>query len=565
MERVWLSRLGHHLNVIANPTRRCRGTFRADRCNDGVGHRSLSSCLYGGSDPARRHRKVQRVGVGRGGKQRPFSARLSINPILGSKGSSPYRYSVQEVESAINSDREARLGGPKKGDKVVVAMSGGVDSSVTALLLAQQDFDLRAVFMRNWSTLEEGDSFEPGSGGSSGCEWQEDWNDVQNVCRHLGGIPVEMIDLSKEYWVHVFEPALGDWETGTTPNPDVDCNREIKFGKLMDRLLGPPKSPSLETMTPSSEPKTWLATGHYAEVGWYVDPETGISRPKLMRAKDRSKDQTYYLSSVKEERLSSAHFPLAPFLKAEVREMAIKNQLPTARRKESMGICFVGNRGKRSGFAEGFLEDYIENKPGDIVDDRGNVVGRHRGLHSFTVGQSARIPGAKSKYLVARKERESNSIVVVQGKDHAMLNCVSLTVEKMNWIWSQPPSELSADSEEGPLDPSNELCREHPLQVTRGGEGGQASDHIDPVPIGSKGLRVKAQVRHRQDQVDCTIFNVVPSSSSTQGSRYRVEFDQSLGSVATGQVAAFWRGDWCLGSGVISHVETMWDRSNGLG
>ncbi|KAJ9476879.1 Mitochondrial tRNA-specific 2-thiouridylase 1 [Pseudozyma hubeiensis] len=404
--------------------------------------------------------------------------------------------------------------GPRKGDRVVVALSGGVDSSVTALLLSQADYDLEAVFMRNWNELDETGNMEPGSGGASGCTWQRDWQDVQSVCRHLGNIPVSMIDLSKEYWTQVFEPALDDWRQGTTPNPDVSCNREIKFGALMDRLI--PTAGQVE-----GGRKSWLATGHYAHVAWHEQPDR--ARPMLMRAKDRTKDQTYYLSSIAEEKLAHAHFPLAHLLKSEVRELAKKYSLPTAERRESMGICFIGTRGSDGGKAvsntqgfSSFLNGYITSAPGDMVDETGRVVATHRGLHTLTVGQGARIRGATSKYYVAKKDIPNNRIVVVQGKDHPMLLCRGLHVKDVEWIWREPPPELQ--------------------------QGGRGS------------VTLLAQVRHRQVETECTV-----TKSQNGEAGYMVEFAEPVLAVAPGQVLGLWRGNWCLGSAVIDSVDTVYD------
>lgn len=403
--------------------------------------------------------------------------------------------------------------GPQKGDRVVVALSGGVDSSVTALLLAQAShFDLSAVFMRNWNELDESGQFEPGSGGASGCTWQRDWDDVQAVCRHLGNIPVRMIDLSKEYWTQVFEPALDDWRQGTTPNPDVSCNREIKFGALMDRLIPASRGGS----------KSWLATGHYAHVAW-SGQGGDAARPMLMRAKDRTKDQTYYLSSVGEDKLAHAHFPLAHLLKSEVRDLAKKYELPTAERRESMGICFIGTRGSdgakavsnTQGFST-FLNGYIASAPGEMVDEAGQVVSTHGGLHTLTVGQGARIRGATSKYYVARKDIPNNRIVVVQGKDHPMLQCRRLYVRDVEWIWREPPPELK--------------------------DGGLGS------------VALLAQVRHRQMETECLV-----SRGKDGKGGYVVEFAEPVLAVAPGQVLGLWRRDWCLGSAVIDSVDTVYD------
>lgn len=406
--------------------------------------------------------------------------------------------------------------GPQKGDRVIIALSGGVDSSVTALLLAQAvHFDLEAVFMRNWNELDESGTMEPGSGGATGCTWQRDWHDVQAVCRHLGNLPVKMVDLSREYWTQVFEPALDDWRQGTTPNPDVSCNREIKFGALMDRLL-----PLCGEN--SGGRKSWLATGHYAHVAWNEQAD-GPARPMLMRAKDRTKDQTYYLSSVVEDRLAHAHFPLSHLLKSQVRELAKKHSLPTAERRESMGICFVGTRGSdgskgvsnTQGFST-FLNGYITSPPGEIVDEHGQVVSTHRGLHTLTVGQGARICGATSKYYVAKKDIVNNRIVVVQGKQHPMLLCRRLYVKDIEWIWREPPPELKGDG------------------------------------VGEVSLL--AQVRHRQVETECVVSRVEDGRNG-----YVVEFPEPVLAVAPGQVLGLWRGDWCLGSAVIQSVDTVYD------
>ncbi len=434
--------------------------------------------------------------------------------------------STTAVDRATGLDPLTQNYGPQKGDHIVIAMSGGVDSSVTALLLAQSplQFDLSAVFMRNWNELDESGIMEPGSGGASGCTWQRDWEDVQSVCRHLGNIPVSMVDLSKEYWTQVFEPALDEWREGTTPNPDVSCNREIKFGALMDRVLLPlsrstssPSSSRLSLTSGDRVKKTWLATGHYARVGWSAE-----GRPKLLRAKDRTKDQTYYLSSVAETRLAHAHFPLAGLLKSEVRQLAVKYDLPTASRKESMGICFIGTRGSdrdkaisnKEGFSS-FLNGYIASPPGDLVDENGRAVGEHKGLHTLTVGQGARIKGALAKYYVAKKDVVGNKIVVVQGKNHPMLMCGRLQVEDVDWIWKEPPTELQ--------------------------EGGSGE------------LRLLAQVRHRQEETECVVRR------GKGGKGYVVEFPEPVLAVAPGQVLGLWKGDWCLGSAVIQSVETLYD------
>ncbi|KAF8319325.1 5-methylaminomethyl-2-thiouridylate-methyltransferase [Clavulina sp. PMI_390] len=299
-------------------------------------------------------------------------------------------------------------------------MSGGVDSSVTAALLARQDFDLRAVFMRNWDTRDEKAS-------DTGCEWEKDWEDVQRVCKMLD-IPCSLVDLSQPYWNRVFQPALDEWADGYTPNPDVSCNREIKFGALMDSVL---QSPA----------KEWLATGHYAQVLWTA---TGNPRPRLVRSRDLNKDQTYYLSAVPEAKLRQALFPIGHLTKPEVRELAASFGLPTASRDESMGICFVGQKQR----FDSFLSNYLDPQPGDIIDVKGRVIGTHTGIWSLTIGQGARISGQSHKMYIARKDIPTNTMVAVDANDHPMLMCKSLTVKGWSWIWeNHRPHQL--DSPDG--------------------------------------------------------------------------------------------------------------------
>ncbi|KAH9917443.1 tRNA-specific 2-thiouridylase [Fomitopsis serialis] len=318
---------------------------------------------------------------------------------------------------------------PKKGDRVVVAMSGGVDSSVVAKLLSEKDYALTAVFMRNWDTRDE-------SGTDHGCEWEKDWEDVQLVCHKLD-IPCKMVDLSRQYWTRVFEPCLDMWRKGYTPNPDIWCNKEVKFGGLVDQL---------------ADGDYWLATGHYANKAWVAHRSlisesaggTPVLRPTLIRPKDRTKDQTYYLSAISEQSLARTIFPLAPFSKREVRELARKAGLPTAARQESMGICFVGEKRRFNDF----LAQYITPNPGSVVDlETNRTVGRHQGLWQYTIGQNARISGLDRKAYVARKDLEHNIVYVVPGSDHPALYFKGLVASGFQWIWHDSvPSALNTDN-----------------------------------------------------------------------------------------------------------------------
>ncbi|EMD38131.1 hypothetical protein CERSUDRAFT_134714 [Gelatoporia subvermispora B] len=362
-------------------------------------------------------------------------------------------------------------------------MSGGVDSSVTAKLLADQDYDLSAVFMRNWDTRDE-------SGTDSGCEWRRDWEDVQQVCKVLD-IPCKMIDLSREYWTRVFEPCLRLWEKGETPNPDIWCNREVKFGALVDRI--------------TSE-NTWLATGHYANKTWHIQTSTSEARPQLVRPLDRHKDQTYYLAAIPEASLARTLFPLAQLRKPEVRDLARQWSLPTAQREESMGVCFVGEKRR----FDQFIAQYIPPCQGKIVDNiTDKVLGVHQGLWSFTVGQNARIPGMPERMFVVKKDPSHNEIRVVPGSDNPALYAQWIIADEWSWIWADsPPAEIY-----------------HEL-----------------------GLRGRIQFRHRMLDVPCTVRRVANDRSMV------ITFDEPQKAVAAGQIAVVWDNQTCLGCGIISEA-----------
>uniref|UniRef100_A0A8H8CMH4 tRNA-5-taurinomethyluridine 2-sulfurtransferase n=1 Tax=Psilocybe cubensis TaxID=181762 RepID=A0A8H8CMH4_PSICU len=357
-------------------------------------------------------------------------------------------------------------------------MSGGVDSSVAAMLLAQKDYNLSAVYMRNWDTRDE-------SGTDKGCEWEKDWEDVQLVCKKLD-LPCELIDLTRDYWNRVFEPSLRQWEYGVSPNPDVWCNKEIKFGALLEKL--PQKD-------------AWFATGHYARKSW---TENG-SRPKLLRAADSHKDQTYFLSSISEAGLSRALFPLAHLTKPEIRELARKNNLSTAERPDSVGICFVGEKRRFNDF----LDDYIPPNPGNIVDRlNGKVIGEHGGLWHFTIGQNVRVSGMPQKMFVVQKDIEKNEILVVPGSTHESLFTRTINVCDFDWIWT------------------------------------------DTIPEGidsSDGVRLSVMHRYRMQPVECSVRR----QTNEQGSFLVIECDELQHAVCPGQAAVLYLGNWCLGSGTI--------------
>ncbi|RIA78799.1 tRNA-specific 2-thiouridylase [Glomus cerebriforme] len=295
-------------------------------------------------------------------------------------------------------------------------MSGGVDSSVSAYLVKKQGYIVEGVYMRNWDTTDE----------SGVCTSDQDWKDVQTVCKQLD-IPCKQFDFIKEYWLHVFTRMIEDYENGITPNPDVMCNREIKFGWFLDKCLG--------SINNRDNENTWIATGHYVQL-----ERTDSGRVKLIRGTDITKDQSYFLSTVAEENLQRVIFPVGGLYKKQVKSIAREANLETANKRESMGICFVGKKRK---FSE-FLEQYVVSKPGDIKTLDGTVIGQHRGLFSYTIGQRARIHYGPDRHVwfVLRKDIKNNSLIVVPGSTNPLLFSSKLVAKDWIWSWSEPPKGI---------------------------------------------------------------------------------------------------------------------------
>lgn len=291
--------------------------------------------------------------------------------------------------------------------KVVVGMSGGVDSAVSALLLKEQGYDVIGLFMNNW---EEEDN-------TGHCTADTDFADVRRVCDKLE-IPYYSVNFAKQYMERVFEDFLKEYSLGRTPNPDVLCNREIKFGVFKDYAM--------------SLGADYVATGHYADV------ETINGETYLKKAVDQNKDQTYFLNQVTSEQLKNVIFPLGKLNKSEVRDIAIKNGLVNAKKKDSTGICFIGERKFRE-----FLQTFLPNKPGEIRDLQERVVGEHVGLMYYTIGQRRGLDigglkgGSGERWFVIKKDMENNVLYVSQGEDSELFSN-GLVTYNINFIPKKP-------------------------------------------------------------------------------------------------------------------------------
>lgn len=290
---------------------------------------------------------------------------------------------------------------------VVVGMSGGVDSSVAAALLKEEGYNVIGLFMHNWEETE-----------NDCCTAANDYEDVKRVCNKIG-IPYYSVNFAKEYLDRVFSYFLEEYKLGRTPNPDVLCNREIKFGPFLKfaKELG----------------ADYIATGHYADV---EKDEKGYTH--LLKAKDTNKDQTYFLNQLSQEQLKDVIFPLGKIEKPKVREIAAKYGFSTAEKKDSTGICFIGEKKFRE-----FLKNYIPAKPGKIVDMQGNVVGEHEGIMYYTLGQRRGLNiggmhgGNGDRWFVIKKDVENNLLIVSQGEDDELFTD-GLITSNVNWIPNKP-------------------------------------------------------------------------------------------------------------------------------
>lgn len=349
--------------------------------------------------------------------------------------------------------------------KILVGMSGGVDSSVTAALLVREGHEVIGGYMRNWSDGKEENGV---------CTWKTDRRDAQRVAAHLG-IPLMTFDFEAQYRAEVVQYLYDEYAAGRTPNPDVLCNRQIKFGYFLEaaRQLGCDA----------------VATGHYAGVS--VDGDGA----HLMRAKDDNKDQTYFLHQLNQEQLRHALFPLQPYLKSEVRDLARSFDLPTAERRESMGICFVGRVPIKD-----FLQSNVAATPGEVVLEDGTHIGTHDGLQYFTIGQRHGFtqPGGGEPYYVAAKDLATGRLIVAP-RESALLLSSTATITQMHWVSGSAPA-LS--------------------------------------------LRCLARLRHRAPLAPCTVQSHADGSAT-------VVFDAPQWGAAPGQFCVLYTQEECLGGGAI--------------
>ena len=353
-------------------------------------------------------------------------------------------------------------------ERIVVGMSGGVDSSVAALLLKEQGYDVVGVFMKNWEEEDE----------NGVCTAENDWADVREVCDRIG-IPYYSVNFAKEYWDRVFSYFLKEYRAGRTPNPDVLCNREIKFRAFLDFAM---------TLGASR-----MATGHFVR----TDGEG-----RLLKGADPNKDQSYFLYMVHDAQLRKSVFPFGGMTKAQVRRIAAEHGLPVSEKKDSTGVCFIGERNFKK-----FLSEYLPAQPGDMVSPEGETVGRHDGLMYYTLGQRRGLGiggrGDGRSWFVIGKDLENNRLLVAQGEDHPMLYSSRCTAEDVTWV-GEPP--------------------------VREGET----------------IRCSAKFRYRQpDQ---------PVEATLQGGRLLIHALTPQRAVTPGQSAVLYDGEICLGGGIVTEI-----------
>jgi len=354
--------------------------------------------------------------------------------------------------------------------KVIIGLLGVVDSSVSAYLLKEAGYDVEALFMKNWERDDKDDY----------CPAAQDLHDAEQVCLNLG-IRLHTINFSKEYWTHVFQIFLDEYASGITPNPDILCNKEIKFKYFLEHAL--------------DLGADFIATGHYAR---RVDKD---GETQLFQAKDYQKDQTYFLHAINQTALEKTLFPLGNYVKPEVREIAAKLKLPNHDKKDSTGICFIGERNFRE-----FLQDFLLARPGEIVTTTGKIIGKHQGIIFYTIGQRqglglGGIQGSEDKpWFVVGKNIERNQLIVAQGEHHPSLYSQGLICKPIHWL-------------------------------------GQIKNEDYPISL-------MAKIRYRQDAQHCLL-------SAVNDNQHVVYFSNPQRAVTPGQYIVFYDKHRCLGGAQI--------------
>lgn len=360
--------------------------------------------------------------------------------------------------------------------RIALGISGGVDSAVSALLLKRKGFDVSAVFMRNWEKSSE-DEY---------CDVEKDIEDAQWVCKKLQ-IPFYEVDFTKDYWVHVFENTMKEYQAGFTPNPDIMCNASIKFDRFFNHCVN-----ELDFDA--------IAMGHYvrSSFGSYLENYVEDRPAKLLMGRDGTKDQSFFLSRIAQRALQRTMFPVGEFTKSEVKEIAHEEQLHRVlEKKESMGLCFIGKRNFQS-----FMSQYVADKPGRFIDvDTGDVVGKHKGVHLWTIGQRARVSGSPVLYFVVHKDAPSGDIFVCIGQDHPALFSRSLVLSDDQWMIEKP----------GDL------------------------------------IECEFRIFHRRPLKKCHVITL-PSG------KLLLEVDEPIHVAAPGQFAVFYKDEECLGSAKIISI-----------
>jgi tRNA-specific 2-thiouridylase len=350
--------------------------------------------------------------------------------------------------------------------KVIVGMSGGVDSSVSALLLKEQGYEVVGLFMKNWDETDE----------RGVCQATLEFEDVAAVCKQIG-IPYYAVNFTSEYRDRVFADFLREYQAGRTPNPDILCNREIKFQALLDKAL--------------EVGGDYLATGHYCQIG------NDQGRFQLLKGADPGKDQSYFLYTLQQTVLQKVLFPIGGMQKKEVRDIARRHGLATSEKKDSTGICFIGERNFRQ-----FLSQYLPITPGPMQTLDGRTVGEHQGIAYYTIGQrkGLKIGGEGDAWFVIAKDAQRNILYVEQGSEHPALFKDSLQAAEITWIDGKPPLTLPF------------VCQ--------------------------------SKVRYRQPDQPCVI-------TSLEGGQASVHFPNPQRAVTPGQSVVFYEGNACLGGGII--------------